>query len=107
MSHLHFVRPTLWRVFWSVVAAAFAVYIIVVVVVFILGLTTHDGPKLTSLNDCVGFLMWDIIFAGPIFALMLWFVTVPAIIGLGVLAACMRRVAATDTGSDHVPAGGK
>lgn len=99
MSHLHFVRPTLWRVLWSVAAAAFAVYIIVVVAVYILGLTTHDGPKPTSSNDYVGFLMWDIIFAGPIFALMLWFVTVPAIIGLGVLAACIRRTTAPEKAS--------
>jgi ABC-type sulfate transport system permease subunit len=99
MSRLRFARPSSWRVLWSLVAAAFAVYTIVVVVVYILGLTTHDGPKPTSSNGYVGFLMWDIIFAGPIFVLMLWFVTVPAIIGLGVLAACVRRTTAPERAS--------
>jgi hypothetical protein len=36
MTHLHFVRLTLWRVVWSIVAAAFVVYIAGIVVVYVL-----------------------------------------------------------------------
>jgi predicted membrane protein len=101
MSRIRFAWPSPWRVLLSVVAAAFAVYIIVVIAVYILGLTTRDGPKLTSSNNYVGFLMWDIIFAGPVFLLMLWFVTIPVIIGLGVVAACVRRTTAPEKASRH------
>jgi hypothetical protein len=91
VTHLHFVRPTRWRVVWSIGAAAFVVYITGVVVVYVLALTTHGVVEPSSSNTYVGLLMWDIVFAAPVFVLFFWWVSVPVILVLGVLAACMRR----------------
>jgi hypothetical protein len=91
MTTFRFVRPTLWRVVWSIVAAAFVVYITGIVVVYVLALTTHGVGQPSSSNTYVGLLMWDIVFAAPVFVLFFWWATIPVIIGLGVLAACMRR----------------
>jgi hypothetical protein len=35
--------------------------------------------------------MWDIIFASPVFVLMFWFITIPVVIVVGVLVACVHR----------------
>jgi hypothetical protein len=94
VTHLHFVRPTLWRVVWSIVAAAFVVYITGIAVVYVLALTTHGVVQPSSSSTYVGLLMWDMVFAAPVFVLFFWWATIPAIIGLGVLAACVRRTTA-------------
>jgi hypothetical protein len=99
MTHFHFVRPTLWRVVWSIIAAAFVVYLTGIVVVYVLALTTHGVVQPSSSNTYVGLLMWDMVFAAPVFVLFFWWATIPAIIGLGVLAACVRRTTAPETAS--------
>ena len=100
MSHLHFVRPTRWRIVWSIVAAAFIAYITAVVVVYVLALTTHGVVEASPSNTYVGLLMWDIVFGAPVSMLFFWWLSVPVILILGVLAACMRRgPAPTGTGN--------
>jgi hypothetical protein len=84
-------------------AAAFALYLIATIVVYILAITTHDGPKSTSTNGYVGLLMWDIIFASPVFVLMFWFITVPLIIVVGVLVACVHRTPGARAGDVRPP----
>jgi hypothetical protein len=101
MTYLHFVRPTPWRILWSVVAAAFVVYMIAIVVVYVLALTTQGVVEPASPNTYVGLLMWDMVFAAPVFVLFFWWATVPAMIGLGVLIACARRSTVSDTGSER------
>lgn len=91
MNGLHFARPSAWRVFWSVVAAVFVVYLITVIVLYILAVTTSGGPLSESSNGHIGLLMWDLLFAGPIYALTFWFITLPAVFVLGGLMASFRR----------------
>ncbi|MDO2387184.1 hypothetical protein QRB41_28250 [Mycobacterium avium subsp. hominissuis] len=91
MSGLHFARPSVWRVFWSVVAAVFVVYVVTVVVVYVVAVTTRGGPLSESSNGYIGFLMWDLLFAGPIYVLTFWFITLPAVFVLGGLMASLRR----------------
>jgi hypothetical protein len=90
MSRVHFAKPSAWRVFWSLFAAAFVVYVVAVVVVFISAAFSSNRPPSTSSNEHVGLLMWDLIFAAPVFMLTLWFVTIPVIVALGVLCAIIR-----------------
>jgi hypothetical protein len=99
VTHLHFLRPTLWRAVWSIVTAAFVVYITGMVVVYVLALTPHGVVQPSSSNTYVGLLMWDMVFAAPVFLLFFWWATIPAIIGLGVLAACARRTTAPERAS--------
>lgn len=91
MSRFHFAKPSSWRVFWSVVATAFLAYVITVVVVYFLAVTTRDSPVSASSKGRVGFLMWDMLFAAPVYVLALWFITIPIILVSGALAAALRR----------------
>lgn len=100
---LRFVKPSWWRLLWSVVAAAFLVYVVAIVAIYVLGLVTSDVAKSKSSNPYVGFLMWDIVFAAPMYVLFLWWVTVPAILALGLFIAWARRTPAADT-ADERPA---
>lgn len=94
---LTFVKPTWWRLLWSIVAAAFLVYIVAIVAIYVLGLVTNDVAQSKSSNPYVGFLMWDIVFAAPIYVLFLWWATVPIMLVLGLFIACARRTPAADT----------
>jgi hypothetical protein len=47
--------------------------------------------------------MWDIIFASPVFVLMFWFITVPLIIVVGVLVACVHRTPGVRAGDVRPP----
>lgn len=102
MSRVHFVKPSAWRVFWSLFAAAFVVYVVAVVVLISAAFTSNRPPS-TSSNEHVGLLMWDLVFAAPVFVLTLWFVTIPVIVALGVLCASIRLGAPKDdTGTSAV-----
>ena len=100
MRNLCFVKPSAWRILWSVLAATFAVYVIAVVGVYILGLTTSDSPKPARPGHYLDFLMWDLLFAGPAFVFLLWFISVPLIII--VLLACLRRASAESTAKNRL-----
>jgi hypothetical protein len=91
-------------VLWSVVAAAVAVYLVATVVVYVSAIATHEVPEATSSNGYVGFLMWDMVFAAPVFVLFFWWVTVPLVLALGTLAACVRSSQVPGAGDEPVAA---
>ncbi|AKS32797.1 hypothetical protein AFA91_13910 [Mycolicibacterium goodii] len=98
---IRFTKPSAWRYFWSTVGAAFLTYFVVVLVVYILAIATVDRQMMSDemkqpTNSYVGLLMWDIVFAGPIFMLMFWFITLPVIVALGAILACIRVDNATE-----------
>lgn len=90
MTRLQFVKPSPWRAFWCLALATFIVYATWIIVVYILAIITRDD-SLSSSNEHGGLLAWDLIFAAPLYALMFWFITIPAIIALGALIASIRR----------------
>ena len=80
---MQFNKPSRWRWFWSTVGAAFVVYVATVIVVYALALSPDAGAKTQSSNKYIGLLMWDLIFAAPVFMLSFWFITIPLIAALG------------------------
>lgn len=90
MTRLQFVKPTPWRAFWSLALASLMVYVIWIIVVYILAITTQADSSSPPIEHG-GLLGWDAVFAAPLYALMFWFITVPAVIVLGALVATVRR----------------
>lgn len=87
MTSFRFVKPSLWRAFSCLLFATFVVYAIWIIIVYILAIVTHGG----SLPDSGGLLAWDLIFAAPIYALMFWYLSLPMVVVVGGLLACIRR----------------
>jgi hypothetical protein len=84
-----FTKPSLRRVLWSILA-------VVVVCCVIAGITLSIGfirgdiaPAPTG--DYIRLVILCITFWGPMYLLIVWWITVPAMIAMGVLAAWVRR----------------
>ena len=90
MTRLRFVKPTPWRALWSLVLASLMVYVIWMIVVYILAITTPTDSSSPS-TEHGGLLAWDAVFAAPLYAMMFWFITLPTVIALGALIATIRR----------------
>jgi hypothetical protein len=97
-----FVKPSVRRLLWSVIAVAVLSCVIAGVCLFIGVLVTyrHD-PNPTSTGDYIRLFIWFILLYGPSLLLITWFVSVPAMVALGVLVACVRRTPAADVGSQR------
>lgn len=76
-------KPSKWRWFWSTVGSALVIYIATVIIVYELALSPDAGVKTQSSNKYIGLLMWDLVFAAPVFMLSFWFITIPLIAALG------------------------
>jgi hypothetical protein len=108
MTAFRFAKPSVWRVIWSLIAVAAASCVLAGTGLFIHALVvSHNDPTPTSTGDYIRLFIAFILLWGPSLLMIVWWISVPMITGLGVLAACIRRGAATDTSSEHVPAGGK
>lgn len=100
MSRFHFVKPSLWRLMWSVVAVAAGICVITGVAVFV-GILVSHPPATDSVptGDYVRLFVVCVVFYSLMYLWIVWWATIPAIIGLGVLAACVRRTTAPERAS--------
>jgi hypothetical protein len=108
MTTFRFAKPSIRRVIWSLIAVAAGSCVLAGTGLFIYALVvSHNDPTPTSTGDYIRLFITFILLWGPSLLMIVWWISVPMIAGLGVLAACMRRGAVTDTDSKHVPAGAK
>lgn len=90
MSRLHFVKPSPWRVLWSTIGVAVLCGVLAGVTLFAYETTLPSDPP-TPTGDYIRLFIWDILLWGPAYLLMVWQITVPVMIALGVLAASLRK----------------
>jgi hypothetical protein len=107
MTAFRFAKPSVWRVIWSLIAVAVGSCVLAGMALFVAFVVSHNDPTPTSTGDYIRLFIAFILLWGPSLLMIAWRISVPLIAGLGVLAACVRRGAATDTGSEHVPAASK
>lgn len=86
---LRFVRPSLRRVLWSIVA-------VVVVCCVIAGIALsagfiHGATVPATTGDYVRLVILCITFWGPMYLMIVWWISIPAMLALGTLVACVRR----------------
>lgn len=98
---LRFAKPSLWRVLWSIIAVAVVSCVITGIALSIGFIVGYDGPEPVSKGEYVRLVITCLTFWGPMYLLIAWWATIPAIIGLGALAACVRRARAADQGSER------
>ncbi|MEN3224212.1 hypothetical protein A5722_17155 [Mycobacterium vulneris] len=101
---MQFNKPSRWRWFWSTVGAAFLVYVATVIVVYALALSPDGGVKTNSSNSYIGLLMWDLVFAAPVFMLSFWFITIPLVAAVGAWWAWTHNGNSAPTSSDPTSA---
>jgi hypothetical protein len=89
-----FTKPSLRRVFWSNVAVLVVCCVVAGIALSIGFIRGATGPAPTG--DYIRLVIVCITFLGPIYLLVVWWITIPAMIALGVLAACVRRSPAAD-----------
>jgi hypothetical protein len=94
MMAFRFTKPSLRRVLWSIVLVAVACCVIAGIAVSIGFILSNESSEPVPKGEYVRLFVVDITFWGPMYLLIVWWATIPAIIGLGVLAACVRRTTA-------------
>ena len=100
MSRFHFVKPSLWRLVRSVVAVAAGICVIIGVAVFVGILVSHPPATASApTGDYVRLFVVCVVFYSLMYLWIVWWAAIPAIIGLGVLAACVRRTTAAERAS--------
>ncbi|HEX7322013.1 MAG TPA: hypothetical protein VF299_03625 [Mycobacterium sp.] len=105
MSRLRVVRPSLRRVFWSIVAVAVVCCVLAGLLLYGYDIVTHDDPEPTPKGDYVNLFVVELTIWGPIAVLTIWYITVPVIVALGVLAASIRRATPSGGGNEQTSSG--
>lgn len=95
---LYFAKPSLRRLIWSTVGAMAACSVIVSTA-YVIGalVTSADDPIPTSTGEYVLLSVIFLTFWGPILMLNFWYLSLPVVISLGVLASIRRRAVPTGT----------
>lgn len=91
MSRLRFVRPSLGRLVGMTIATIALVCVITGIVLYFGLITTHQDIGPTSTGDYIRLFFVSIVFYAPMFLLIVWQITIPAVLALGVLAASLRK----------------
>ncbi|SLE48120.1 Uncharacterised protein [Mycobacteroides abscessus subsp. massiliense] len=91
MNRFQFVKPSLGRVVGMTIAAIALVCVIAGIVLYIGLITTHHDDGATAGGDYVRLFFVSIFFYAPMFLLIVWQVTIPGVLALGVLAASLRK----------------
>jgi hypothetical protein len=94
-----FTRPSLRRVLWSILVVVLVCCVIAGIALsigFIRG-ATEPAPT----GDYIRLVILCITFWGPMYLLIVWQITIPVMIALGVLAACVRCSPAADQAGER------
>lgn len=95
MSRFQFVRPSLGRVLGMTIATIALVCVITGIVLYVGLIATHHDGGPTPTGDYIRLFFVSIFFYAPMFLLIVWQITLPAVLALGVLAASLRKKSAS------------
>lgn len=89
---LHFVKPSLRRVIWSMIVVAVACCV-VISSAYVIGalVAPGDDPAPTSTGEYVLLAVVFLTFWSPSLLLNFWYLSLPVIVVLGLLIASLRR----------------
>lgn len=93
MNSVRFAKPSFERVLWSIIAVAAACCVIAGVLLYSVAIATHSDVETLPKGEYVRLLILDLTLWGPVLLLTLWKFTLPLVVGLGWLAAALRRAA--------------
>jgi hypothetical protein len=97
-----FAKPSVRRLLWSVVAVTVTCCVIVSSA-YVIGaiVTATDDPAPPSTGEYVQLAVVFLTFWSPLLLLNFWYISLPVIVALGVLVACVRRTPADKRGERH------
>jgi hypothetical protein len=93
---LHFAKPSIRRVIWSIIAVAVIACVVTGIALSVGFITGHDDNGPVPNGEYVRLVITCLTIWAPMYLLIAWQISVPTIIALGALAACVRRPAAVD-----------
>jgi hypothetical protein len=97
LTTFRFAKPSIRRVIWSLIAIAVGSCVLAGTGLFIGALVvSRNDPTPTSTGDYIRLFIVSILLWGPSLLRFFWWATIPVIIGLGVVAACVRRTTAPE-----------
>lgn len=89
---IRLVKPSIRRLLWSIVGTAVLSCIIAGAFLFIAALATgRNDSAPTSTGDYIRLFIWFVLLYGPSLLFIVWWISVPAIVGVGTLVAYVRR----------------
>lgn len=91
MNRFQFVRPSPGRVVAMTIATTAFVCVIAGTVLYIGLIATHHDNAPTATGDYIRLFFVSIFFYAPMFLLIVWQITIPALLALGVLVASIHR----------------
>ncbi|HEX7322011.1 MAG TPA: hypothetical protein VF299_03615 [Mycobacterium sp.] len=101
MSRLRLVRPSLWRVLWSIIVATVVCCVIAGIAMYIGSIVSVQGTTpMPDGGEYVLMAIWCLTLYGPSFLIIAWPISVPVIIALGVAVASIRRGTAVQHAGD-------
>jgi hypothetical protein len=100
--NLGFVRPSVSRAVSWIIAVAAVCCVIGGIALYVGLIVTHHDAEHTSAGEHLRLLVVCIVFYAPMYILIPWWLSIPAILFVGTLAASVRRNPAADTSSEHV-----
>ncbi|SCX11353.1 hypothetical protein SAMN02799620_01552 [Mycolicibacterium fluoranthenivorans] len=97
---MHFAKPSLRRALWSIVIVFVVSSVIAGIAVAIGFIVGKDSTATVAASEYVRLVVASLTIWGPMYLLIAWQVSIPAIIGIGVLAASIRRgISSPDSGN--------
>ena len=103
----HFAKPSVRRLMWSLVAVAVVSCLIAGIGLAIGSVRVgYESIVPASTGDYVRLIVLCLTFWGPVFVLTAWPFSLPTILALGALAACVRRNPSPDKSSEFPFQGG-
>ncbi|MGJ6125529.1 hypothetical protein QN239_23435 [Mycolicibacterium sp. Y3] len=98
--NMHFAKPSLRRALWSIVIVFVVSSVIAGIAVAIGFIVGKDSTTTVAAGEYVRLVVVSLTVWGPMYLLIAWQVSIPAIIGIGVLAASIRRgISSTSRGN--------
>lgn len=91
MNRFQFARPSLGRVVGMTITAIALVCVITGIVLYVGLIATHHDGGPTPTGDYIRLFFVSIFFYAPMFLLIVWQITIPAVLALGILAASLRK----------------
>ena len=91
MNRFQFVRPSPGRIVAMTLATTALVCVVAGIVLYIGLIATHHDSAPTATGDYIRLFFVSIFFYAPMFLLIVWQITIPAILVLGVIVASVRR----------------
>jgi hypothetical protein len=88
---LRFAKPSARRVIWSIIGVALASCVISGIALAVGSSLGYTAPGPVPNGHYVRLLVLCISFWGPVLLLTAWWISLPAIVGIGALVACVHR----------------